>query len=193
MPGLVKIGFTKDQLVNRINSLSSSSVPLPFECFCAFEVSNCRQVEQLLHDIFSDQRINSKREFFRISPERVRSALMLTGGRDVTPSEDQVVTNIEDRAAVGALKKRAANATFDMIKITPGTRLYFSSQPDRTCTVVDSRKVQFDNQIMSVSASALIVLHELGYTWQSANGWAYWSFDGKTLDEHFEDLRLNAS
>jgi hypothetical protein len=189
MPGLVKIGFTKDELINRIRGLDSTGVPLPFECFCAFEVADCRRIEQLVHDVFNDQRVRANREFFRVSPERVRSALMLTGGRDITPKETEVINTVDDRQAIQAVRRRSENANFGMIGITPGTVLIFSKDPTRTAKVVDDKKVEMDGEIMSVSKSALKILHELGYDWETVNGWAYWSYQGKTLDEHILDLR----
>jgi hypothetical protein len=188
MPGIVKIGFTKDELINRIKGLDSTSIPLPFECFCAVEVPDCRKVEQLVHDVFGDQRIRTNREFFRVSPERVRSALMLTGGKDITPAESEIISTSDDRQAIQATRRRAENANFGMIGISIGSTLVFSKDANRTCTVYDDRKVQMDGEILSVSKSALKVLHELGYNWQTVNGWAYWSYQGKTLDEHFLGL-----
>ena len=185
MPGLVKIGFTTNELKIRLRELDSTGVPLPFECFCAFEVNDHRKVEQLLHDIFCDQRVRSKREFFRISPERVRSALTLTGGKDITAAVSEVVTTPEEKEILNAARKRAPAATFDMIGIKPGAILEFSKDPSRTCKVINEKKVELDGEIMSVSGSALKVLHDLGYMWETANGWSHWTYRGKTLDEYF--------
>ena len=90
IPDLVKVGRTSN-LENRIRSLSShSGVAVPFECFHASEVLDAQEVEKRLHDAFGDHRINPKREFFRIHPERVVSILKLVEVRDVTPTEDIV-------------------------------------------------------------------------------------------------------
>lgn len=188
MPGIVKIGLTRDELINRIKALDSTSVPLPFECFFAMEVPDCRKVEELLHDVFGDSRVRTNREFFRISPERVRSALMLTGGKEITPAESEIIVSTEDRQAIQITRRRSENASFGMIGISPGSMLSFSKAPERTCRVVDDKKVELDGEILSVSKSALKILHELGYTWRTVNGWAYWSYQGKTLDEYFLDL-----
>lgn len=185
MPGLVKIGFTTNELKNRLRELDSTGVPLPFECFCAFEVNDHRKIEQLLHDIFCDNRVRAKREFFRISPERVRSALTLTGGKDITAAVSEVVTTPEEKEILNAVRKRAPAATFDMIGIKPGSILEFSKDPSRSCKVVNDKKVELDGELMSVSGSALKILHELGYRWETVNGWSHWMYRGKTLDEYF--------
>jgi hypothetical protein len=78
MPGYVKIGKTSSSLEQRIKELSrSTSIPLPFTCFYACTVKDSGFVEHQLHDAFDDSRINPKREFFQISPERVVSAKWL--------------------------------------------------------------------------------------------------------------------
>mgnify|MGYP001551136906 CR=1 FL=1 len=62
MPGIVKIGLTSDSVESRLSSLNShSGVPLPFECFFAAEVESCSRVEKILHQLFSEHRINPKR------------------------------------------------------------------------------------------------------------------------------------
>ncbi len=71
MPGLVKIGFTTNDLAKRIKELYSTGVPLPFELFYACEVQDGASVERKLHDAFDDHRVSQNREFFRIAPERV--------------------------------------------------------------------------------------------------------------------------
>jgi hypothetical protein len=42
MPGYVKVGFTRGSLEDRIRELDTTGIPLPFECFYAARVSNCR-------------------------------------------------------------------------------------------------------------------------------------------------------
>ena len=49
MPGLVKIGKTNN-LQNRLNSLFSTGVPIPFRCVYAKRVKNYSQVESKLHN-----------------------------------------------------------------------------------------------------------------------------------------------
>lgn len=78
MPGYVKIGKTSTSLEQRIRELSgSTSVPLPFTCFYACTVNDSGFVEHQLHDAFDNNRVNPRREFFQIAPERVVAALKL--------------------------------------------------------------------------------------------------------------------
>jgi hypothetical protein len=76
MPRYVKISKTSTSLEQRIRELSAStSVPIPFTCFYACTVKDMAFVERQLHDAFDNNRINPRREFFQIAPERVIAAL----------------------------------------------------------------------------------------------------------------------
>ena len=78
MPGIIKIGLTTDSVESRILQLSShSGVPLPHECYFAAEVGNCVKLEKTLHQLFSEERLNPKREFFKLDPEKVVLAISI--------------------------------------------------------------------------------------------------------------------
>ncbi|MBC6437077.1 MAG: GIY-YIG nuclease family protein [Rhodobacteraceae bacterium] len=55
MDGYTKIGKTRN-LTQRLQSLDDTSVPLPFRCDYAIEVDKDLQVENLIHQAFSDHR-----------------------------------------------------------------------------------------------------------------------------------------
>ena len=69
MPGIVKIGFTKNIKDRIINLSSRTAVPSPFKLYRAIEVKDMFEVESQFHHYFRKQRTNSQREFFTISPE----------------------------------------------------------------------------------------------------------------------------
>ncbi len=78
MPDLIKIGLTTNSFESRIAQLSShSGVPYPFECYFAAEVDDCAKLEKTLHQLFSEARVNSKREFFKVDPEKVVLAISI--------------------------------------------------------------------------------------------------------------------
>ena len=69
MPGIVKIGLTKN-IKNRITNLSSrTAVPTPFKLYRAIKVRNMFEVENQFKEYFHEKRTNPQREFFTISPE----------------------------------------------------------------------------------------------------------------------------
>lgn len=182
MPGLVKIGLTGDKVESRITQLNAvPGVPLPFECYYAAEVDDMKRVESLLHQLFSEHRINPKREFFKIDPEKVVIALSIGKFKEVTPGDVEV--DAEEQAALERAKARRPRLSLEAIGIKPGDLLIFSRDEARTATVLPGNKVLLDGEETSLSAAALKILQELGYTTPSAQGPAYWMFEGELLDE----------
>ena len=70
MPDLVKIGKTTRDVSLRLSDLYTTGVPLPFECEYAAKVKDVDQTEKAFHLGFKKDRVNIKREFFKIDPEQ---------------------------------------------------------------------------------------------------------------------------
>ncbi len=180
MPGYVKIGKTSSSLEQRIRELSgSTSVPLPFTCFYACTVENATFVEHQLHDAFDNNRINPRREFFQISPERVVSALKLAEIENITPKKDFVESQEDQKALDQARAEMRAKFNFKMVNIPIGAELVFSRDEKIKSNVLDNKSINFNGNKTSLSASAQKIL---GYDY-SVQGTAYWMFEGESLDE----------
>ena len=181
MPGLVKIGRTSGSIEKRMRDLYKTGVPIPFNCFYAVNVKDSDFVERKIHEAFDDVRLNESREFFSISPEKVKAALEITGGKEVTPAGDI----IETEADLVAIKKQRNKNRFNFSKIgiDAGMTLTFKKKPSETCEVLDDDRVRFREETTSLSKSALIVIHELGYNWDKIAGPQFWTYKGKTLCE----------
>jgi len=67
MPGIVKIGKTERHPESRSQELHTSGVPTPFVLEFALWVNDAHEVEKLVHEFFSYQRVSKSREFFKIS------------------------------------------------------------------------------------------------------------------------------
>ena len=86
MPGLLKIGMIHNAdertPLDRAKELYKTGVPLPFDLEFAKKVSNPKQKETLLHALLSQytERPNPLREFFRVSPEEVKTFFGLMDG-----------------------------------------------------------------------------------------------------------------
>lgn len=183
MPGLVKIGFTTTSIEQRIKELDVTSVPLPFQCFYAAEIDDCKSVEKKLHVIFSDKRIRQNREFFRVDPNQVKAAVQLAELREVTPRNDVVVDESDKKALQEAVARdeRRGRLRFSRLQISVGSVLLFVKDPTITCTVVEDGKVEFRGQITSPSKAALSVAQEMGYNWSALSGSEYWMYEDETL------------
>lgn len=183
MPGLVKIGVTTGDVAGRLTALSTATgVPIAFECHYAAVVEDAVRVEKLLHQLFAEYRINPRREFFRIEPEKVVIALSIGNFREATDGVAEV--DPEERQALEEVKARRPRINLSAIDVPPGTKLTFSRDEDVTAVVaVDGRNVDFEGECISPSAAALKALHRMGYTTPAASGPEFWMVDGELLDD----------
>ncbi len=181
MDGLVKIGRTEN-LDARVRDLSGfSGIPVPFEVFYACTVEDAPKVEAAIHDAFDDHRINRKREFFRIDPERILSALKLVEIKDVTPSDD-LVEDKQEQDSLDNERKRRSNFRFSMADIPIGAELKFVRNEEITATVHDNRNIMFEGQVTSLTQAALDVLErDYGIRRRAVPGPQYWVYEDESL------------
>jgi len=182
MPGYVKIGKTANNLEQRVRDLSAStSAPLPFTVFYACTVKDAHFVEHQLHDAFDNNRVNPRREFFQIAPERVVAALKLAEIENITPKRDLIETE-EDREAHEEALERRGRFNFELAQIPLGAEIYFSRDENKKAKVIDlrsARSIEYNGEITSLSTAAQEIL---GISYGVA-GTDYWMYDGETLDE----------
>jgi T5orf172 domain len=182
MPGLVKIGITESNVEDRIKGLDNTSVPIPFECFYAAQVSDAAKVERAIHEAFGDNRLRKSREFFRISPDKPKAIVELLCIKNVTPGQE-LIAEADDQEALNEERKRRSVFRFSQVGIKPGTELRSVFDDSITCTVKDDRWVMFRGVEESLSSSALQIAHEKGLGWVTIAGPQYWKHNGKTLSE----------
>ncbi len=183
MPGLVKIGRTTD-LESRLRSLSThTGVPVPFECFYACQVENSTKVEKALHDAFGDHRINPKREFFSLNPDRVVAILELVALNDAAPKME-IADDPVELEALHREQSRREQFRFSLADVPIGVTLYFSRDENITAKVIDDRRIEFEGEITTTSSAAAKVLKgRFGWTVKQVQGPLYWVYEGETLDE----------
>ncbi len=122
MPTLVKIGSTTRRDVRkRVAELSHpTGVPLPFQCHFAGDVSNhTGNVERLVQELFSKDRVPSGKEFFTIDPEQAVIALKLAGAKDVTPQFETKPKAAESKAIKVVEGKRRGKAHLSELGYAP--------------------------------------------------------------------------
>lgn len=192
MPGYVKIGRTSN-LAQRLTALDWTNIPLPFECFYAARVNDVNFVESQLFDAFGDNRVRAKREFFRISPERVVAALRLAAIADVTPGRADAALSEDVRHDLEEARARRSAFNFTMVQVPAGAALAFTRDPNIVATVVDAKRVTFNGQVTSLSEAARLAFAEKGFNWSAVQGPLYWQFEGETLDERRRRMEENAT
>ena len=185
MPGLVKIGKTGRGVETRLNDLYTTGVPLPFECSYAAQVADMDKVELAFHRAFGPYRINPRREFFEIEPEQAIGLLELLAVSDMTPQVQEEAASVDKGATAAAEKfKRARRPSLNYLDmgIPVGSTLLFSDG-ETTCTVADGRRVSYQGETISITA----LTKRLMSVDRPLRGPAYWSFDGRSLDELYEE------
>lgn len=183
MPDLVKIGRT-DNLKRRMRELSRcTGVPLPFECYYCCEVKDAKKVEAGLHEAFADRRV-SKKEFYRINPERVRAALELVSLREVTPDED-IVDSPEEQKSLDRERSRRPAFTFSMVNLEKGAEITFLRDKTLKATVAGEKTVDFEEErdVPFYQVTLRILRDRLGKEWSSVRPSDLWEYEGKTLTD----------
>ena len=187
MPGIIKIGkTTKEDVKIRMKDLYSSGVPLPFECVYAAKVINIDEVERALHNAFSPDRLNPKREFFEIESSQAIAIIKLLELQNVSPlveQEENVIDNLELEAGKAYAQKRP-RMNFEEMGIPVGSQLIFNNNAE-IATVVSDRMVNFRNEQTSLTNATRMALGN-GYAYNVAPG-PYWSFNGRKLRHIYND------
>ena len=189
MPGLVKIGYTlQEEAESRIAQLYSTGVPVPFEVAYAATVDNARLVEEALHIAFGPQRVNPKREFFRIDPEQAIAILRIMKKEDTTKQVEKQGGEIdaESLAAGEQLRKRRPNLNFLEMGIPVGGMLYYT-QGESTVTVVGPKKVRLGSEELSLTAAT----RQISQTDYDQPPALYWTYNGRLLREIYDETYDN--
>lgn len=180
MPGYIKIGRTETEVGQRMSSLDTTGVPLPFQCYFAARVEDYAVVEKMLHTAFGDFRVRNSREFFKMDPYRARVVLEHIAIEDVTPRED-TATDQEGKDALEKVSKIGSRYDMEKYGIPVGAVLQYTSEPALTCTVIDARTVDYKGQQVSLSRAAVLANADRGGTATALQDPIWWLFEGETL------------
>lgn len=75
MPGLVKIGYTEGNPVDRAYQLQGSGVPVPFQVDYFWLVPDPAVAEAMVHEDLKEYRYNQNREFFQYSSAQLAARI----------------------------------------------------------------------------------------------------------------------
>lgn len=207
-PDYVKIGYA-DDINERLRQLNRSEcIPFSFRVYATYEVNN-RLVDLKLHNLIdqlnptlrSIETFNGKqrkREFYAMSKEDAYAILEaiaeIHGYIDRLKlwemNEEQKRAEEEAQEIVTERRKRADNFVFSEYQIPMGAVLEFADDPTIKCTVVEERKVMYQDKIMYVTPLAKLISRKSYLT----NGPKYlvehfrykgamlWDIEGRTED-----------
>ncbi len=173
----VKIGYATDVEQRRDDLNSSSAVPFAFRIYATYEVDS-ELSDKKLHTILDKLNPNlrateeidgkiRKREFYAMTPEDAYEILEAIAGihgyenrlrkREPT-AEEQEDEEIAQEITEVHRERIAPPFTFSMCNINKGEEIEFwynKTKPSGiTCTVADDRHVEYNGEILSLSALA---------------------------------------
>lgn len=200
----VKIGYA-DDIKTRLAQLNRSEcTPFAFRVYATYEVDT-RLTDMKIHDIID--RLNPTlraidtvegkkrvREFYAMTAEDAYSLfeamaeihgtldrLKLAPLTNAQKQEEVVATEIQTEA-----REKAKPFTFSMCNIPIGAKITYYKDDTIFCTVVDDKKVEYNGEVMSLTAAARLVMG-LDSTAHIA-GPRFFKYNGEMLNDIRERL-----
>ena len=103
MPGLIKIGFTKNLPQQRARELYGTGVAYPFEVVYQVQCHQYQAVEKAVHAHLDDKRVNGGREFFACTVEEAARVIRTCAGAHFISAQDLRTGVFEEAAAQPAM------------------------------------------------------------------------------------------
>lgn len=201
MPDLVKIGFTgADDVRQRMRSLDTTGVPVPFQLYACIEVNHAHRLEQLAHQVFAHARVRANREFFAIEPEAVVQYLTAVSLNDTDArwvATDQAMIDEDGRELPDSsvVLPRLTPFRFSAADVPIGATVAFVRDPSETATVVSDSQVEYHGERFSLSAltARLMEARGLGNSSRAYAGPGYFTFEDELLNERRRRIEAAAA
>lgn len=181
LKGMVKIGYAKD-VEQRRQQLSTTALPYEYEIYATYETSGNledKKLHKMIDNLNPDLRVSKNREFFVMAPQQAYE--LLESIATISGTSDKLKKIEVTPAQVQKTKKPAIN--FAACGINPGSELVFVDDPNIKAIVVDDHKVQYNNEITSLSA---IAKQFKGY---QVAGPRFFTYNGRLLDDIAEETQ----
>lgn len=175
LQNMVKIGYATD-VEERRKQLSTTALPYDYDVYATYETPGHledKKLHKLIDTLNPDLRVSKNREFYLLPPEDAYDLLeaiaMISGSQDKLKKLKSVPQSTTDAKN----KKPAVN--FQKCNIPIGAELVYIDDSNVRVTVVSERKVQYNNEITSLSAVAGSIR---GY---SVSGPSFFTYNGKII------------
>lgn len=182
---MVKIGYATD-VENRRKQLSTTALPYEYEIYATYETSGNledKKLHKMIDKLNPDLRISKNREFFILSPEDafelLESIATISGTKDKLKKVKVLRENKQ--------KTKRPPVNFAKCNIPVGAELIFIEDSSVIARVVDDRKVQYNDEITSLSAISDRIK---GY---STSGPTFFTYNGKTISQIAEETQWKES
>lgn len=172
---MVKIGYASD-VETRRKQLSTTALPYEYEVYATYETSGNledKKLHKMIDNLNPDLRVSKNREFFVISPEEAYELLESIATISGTIGKLKRTKVCETKKQ--RIKKPPVN--FAKCGIPVGAELVFVEDPSVVAIVVSDRKVQYKEEITSLSAISDSIK---GY---STSGPQFFTYKGVTVSD----------
>lgn len=146
---MVKIGYATD-VETRRKQLSTTALPYEYETYATYETDGKledKKLHKLIDDLNPDLRVSKNREFFLMAAEDAYD--LLEAIATISGSKDKLKKTKASSAPQKQKKKPPVN--FSKCGIPVGATLVFTDDSSITCTVASDRKVQYGEELTSLS------------------------------------------
>lgn len=181
---MVKIGYTTGDVEVRRKNLSTTALPYEYEVYATYETTadlGDKKLHQLIDKLNPDLRVKKNREFFVMTPEQAYELLKiiatLSGTEGKLTPENKVPKHTKQQ-----VKKPPIN--FGLCGIPNGAELVFTEDPSVKVRVISDRKVQYGDEITSLSAIAGLLKHA-----KAVQGPAFFTYNGRLITEIAEETQ----
>ena len=178
---MVKIGYATD-VESRRKQLSTTALPYEYEIYATYETTGRledKKLHKMIDNLNPDLRISKNREFFVLSPEDAYE--LLESIATISGTADKLKKVKKESSKRQRTKRPPVN--FTKCNIPVGAELVFIEDPTVIAIVVNERKVEYNNEITSLSAISDKIK---GY---STSGPSFFTYKGKTISQIAEETQ----
>ncbi len=180
---MVKIGYASDVEVRR-KQLSTTALPYDYEVYATYETSGQledKKLHKMIDQLNPDLRVSKNREFFVMTAEEAYE--LLEAIATISGTKEKLKTTKKSvKEDTEHIKRPPVN--FVKCGIPLGAELVFTENPEIKVTVVEERKVQYNDEITSLSAVAGSLKNV-----KSIQGSLFFTYNGKIIAKIAEETQ----
>ena len=174
---MVKIGYACDVEARR-KQLSTTALPTDYEVYATYETKGNledKKLHKLIDNLNPDLRVSKNREFFVMSPEEAYD--LLEAIATISGSLDKL-KRVKSKKAGDTIKTKKPPINFKKCGIPIGAELVYVDDPNVKVTVCGERKVEYNNEITSLTAVAKQLKNS-----KNLQGPAFFTFNGRLVTD----------
>lgn len=175
LKGMVKIGYAKDVEVRR-KQLSTTALPYDYEVYATYETTGNledKKLHNMIDKLNSELRVSKNREFYIMTPD---DAFGLLEAIAMISNTTEKLKKVAKTAKSTQTIKRPA-IDFEKCGIPVGAELVYTEDSSVRVIVADNRKVQYNNELTSLSAIAK------GFKGYNVAGPSYFTYNGELITD----------